>query len=236
IVREGIVREAPDLDVRERIARTRSSYRSCDETRTGVETRSRLNRAEQAGLPPEQPSRRMTRASYLWEVQSPMGSSVPWGAPDVDRSFEARRAWRCAHAAGRARYRLKFHVHRGSDAPPEQDRAVQQGRTRVAACPASDQRGGTTVLVLDLIERLELNDSAAIWRRQVTVVCLPLTYLSLKNLAHEFVREVSSPEALLQRERGYPLREGHFDRPIRVAIALCHGGSNGVEHNDSSDE
>ena len=123
----------------------------------------------------------------------PAARSVPWNAPDVDRSLEARRAQRCAQAAGRAWYRLKFHVHRGSDAPPEQDGAVQQGRTRVAACPAPDQRGERMVPVLDLIERLEPNDAAAIWRRQVTVVCLPLAYLSFKDLADELFAR-SSPQ------------------------------------------
>src|SRR4029450_8668036 len=114
----------------------------------------------------------------------------PRGARGVDCSLEARRAQRCAHAAGRAWYRLKFHVHRGSDAPPEQNGAVQQGRPRVAACPAPDQRGERPVPVVELIERLEPNDAAAIWRRQVAVVCLPLADLSLKDLADEFVREV----------------------------------------------
>ena len=87
-------------------------------------------------------------------------------------------------------------MHRGSDAPPEQDGAVQHGRTGVAACPAADQRGERMVPVLDLIERLEPNDAAAIWRRQVTVVCLPLAYLSLKDLADEFVRKVVAPVRL----------------------------------------
>src|SRR5262245_47817346 len=172
----------------------------------------------------------------MTRVIVPVARSVPWGAPDVDCSLKARRAQRCAHTAGRAWYRLKFHVHRGSDAPPEQDSAVQQRRTRVAARPAPDQRGERTVPVSDLIERFKSNDAAAIWRRQITGVCLPLAYLSLKNLAEEFVRDVVAPEALHQRERGYPLREGNFDRPIRVAIALCHGGRHEEQHRDSSDE
>src|SRR6185503_2171214 len=124
--------------------------------------------------------------------------SVPRGGADADRSLEARRAQRCAHAADRSRYRLEFHVHRGSDTPPEQDGAVQHGRTRVAACPAPDQRGKRMVPGLDLIERLEPDDAAATWRRQETVFSLPYAYLPLKDLADELVRKVVAPVALHQ--------------------------------------
>ena len=85
-----------------------------------------------AGLLLEQPSRRMTDAPSRPSHGESRGARptriVPWkhvapgGAP---RS-------RCT------RYRLEFHVHRGSDPPSKQDGAVQQGRPRVAACPAAD--------------------------------------------------------------------------------------------------
>jgi hypothetical protein len=104
----------------------------------------------------------------------------------------------------------------------------------VSNSTCTDQRGERSVPVLDLIERLEPNEAAAIWCRQETVVCLPLADLPLKNFADELVGEVTSPEALHERKRRHPLGKGDFDGPIAVTLAICHGGRDLEQQGDYS--
>ena len=74
---------------------------------------------------------------------------------------------------------------------------------------------------VELIERLEPNDAAAIWRRQKQLsACVGL--LVVEDLADEFVRKVVAPVAFHERERG-----DHFVKVTSTgrfrSRFLCHG-------------
>ena len=139
--------------------------------------------------------------------------SAAWGAPNVNRPHEAGLArWRTDATGGN---RVELHVHAGADAPPGQDDAVELGLAGHVVRSAPDERREEVVSEVEFIDRLESDDAVQGRVR---------AHLSLKNLADVLVVEVVAPVAFHQRERGHPLREGHFNGPIGIVLALGRDG------------